>query len=71
MQALAAQSIIYGNGHDIEGERSDSLLVQKIDQLNNTIKNKKELHINFTKKGVEAMFSKGASREKFMNDFYA
>ena len=45
-------------------------LERKLDQLNYTIRNKKEVHINYTRSGAEAMFKSAESKIKFLNEFY-
>lgn len=43
---------------------------RKLDVLNNTIRNKKEMHINFSRKGAEAMMRNAETRQWFLNEFY-
>lgn len=46
------------------------MLYHKLDSLENTIKNKKEVHMNWTRKGLERAIKNGESRTYFMNEFY-
>lgn len=45
-------------------------LGKKLDNLNHTMKNKKELHINYSKEGAEAVIIAAANKIKMLNDFY-
>jgi hypothetical protein len=71
MARLALNQIAGEDSHT--SDRSSygfELMGRKIDSLNKTIKNKKELHINFSKEGAEATIKHAESRIKFLNDFY-
>ena len=60
--------------------RPDSITVRKNDELRaiekgfrsleRTVKNKKELSINFSRRGVEALIAKGHSKTNSLNEFY-
>lgn len=71
MADLAARSMDVGGR---QGDQSDVVLsdriYNKLDSLENTIKNKRETHYNWTRKGLEKAFKNGESRTYFMNEFY-
>jgi len=71
MQALALSGANRYDSRRVPDGYDMSRLEDGVARLNHTVKTKKEVHINFTKAGVEAMFEKAGSKLKFLNDFYA
>lgn len=72
MSELARRAV--GRVDSTRGTREDAQntrrLEKKLDQIDYTIRNKKELHVNFTKRGAEAVFAKAESRERMLNELY-
>jgi len=69
MKMLATSGI--ENEFAIQKEQSEWIdLSRKLDVLNHTLKNKKEMHINFSRKGAEAMMKSAETRQWFLNEFY-
>lgn len=52
-------------------DRSFEILSSEVRRLTRTVKNKKEMHINFSRAGAEAVMSKAESRQYYLNNFYA
>lgn len=52
------------NGEDF------NLLRKDVRALTKTVRNKKELHINFSRQGAEAVMSKAESRQYYLDNFY-
>lgn len=67
MKALNGRDSTLGTRQDAESNRR---VEKELRNINNTIKNKPTLEINFTREGAEAVFRKAESRIKFLNEFY-
>lgn len=68
MQLLALSGLVMGN---MKGRRdANSELSRHFQELNQTIKNKRETHYNWTRKGLERAFKNGESTRYFMDHFY-
>jgi hypothetical protein len=53
-----------------EDRASLSMIGQKLDVLTNTVKNKREVHHNISKKGAETLFRKAQTTTYYLNEVY-
>lgn len=70
MQDLVADSINNVGGRQATDEEINFAMLHKLTSLENTIRNKKEVHMNWTRKGLERAVKNGESRTYFENEFY-
>lgn len=74
VRMLALKSLSDGM-HDStqQSKEDDSLMrvyIRNQESLERTIRNKKEVHINFSRRGAEAVIQSAEMRNKILNDFY-
>lgn len=67
---MLAMSSLQDGMRDSRRPKYSSDEVKTLKNIEKILKNKKELHINFTRQGVESLFANEAGRTKFLNSFF-
>jgi hypothetical protein len=70
--ALALAGLLGGGDRQSSSQEAEEfkMLRKDLKSLTKTIKNKREVHLNFSRRGAEAVLQKAESRQYFLNSFY-
>jgi hypothetical protein len=69
MQVLATAGLERQHSHTVI-ENNNTVLAAHLREINNSIKNKREMHLNLTRKGIEMMFKHAETRNYFLGGMY-
>lgn len=71
MKELAEAGVSNIGGSRGTEEDINGALLYRLTSMENTFKNKKEVHINFSKRGAEVILKQAAENIKILNDFFS
>lgn len=71
MKILALSGLLRSSDYNKSAAQTNQGTEKLLKELTHVVKNKRELHLNFTRQGVEALFKYGESRIRILRDFYA